>query len=147
MTFRPLSLLLAFALMIGPALAADAPATEPASPPPDAEAARLMRGHWVLTTRAPETTAVTVTLELAVDGQLTLEEEYKTKDDKPARIILKGKWWVKGGIAYGHFTESSPPGPTATDYTTTDVILRLDERFMELRSSDGHFERWQRNVG
>lgn len=107
---------------------------------------QLMRGYWILAKRAPDTSAVVVSLVLEASGRITLEEDYKNEDGGQLRVILKGKWWVKDGVAYGDFTETSHPD-IAPLYKTRDTILHLDDRAMELRTKDGEFERWERNVG
>jgi len=129
-------------------MGADAPAVDGEGPPPSGEAAqKLMRGHWILAHRDPDVSAAIVTLVLEEGGRLTLEEEYKTESGRAVRITKKGKWWVDGGTAYGQFTESSEPDLSPAGYTTKDTILRLDDRIMELRTREGDFERWERNIG
>lgn len=150
-SLRLFSLLLAFVLPFGSARAAtgpieESPAAEAERPSSDEAARKLMRGHWILAHKDPDTSAVTVALVLAENGRLTLDEDYKTESGM-LRITKKGKWWVKDGIAYGEFTESSEPERAPAGYTTRDTILRLDERVMELRTKEGSIERWERNIG
>lgn len=146
MVLRPLSLLLVVALSLCSAWGVDAPPTAADRPPSGEAAMKLMRGHWILAHRDPDTSADTVSLVLDANGRLTLDEDYKTENGR-VRITKKGKWWVEGGVAYGQFTESSQPDIAPVGYTTRDTILRLDEHVMELRTKEGDYELWERNAG
>ncbi len=147
MKSRIVSLLLIFVLPFGSAIGATDTSIIDAEIPPSGEAAaRLMRGHWILSQRNPDMQAEIVSLVLGDDGRLTLDEVYKTKDGQ-LRITKTGKWWVEGGTCYGEFTKSSHPDIAPVGYTTKDTILKLDDRVMELRTREGGFERWERNIG
>lgn len=141
-----LSRLLIFALSCCCAMGADAPATKAGPPPSGEAAAKLMAGEWMLSKLEPSAEFESVSLVLEAGGRLTLEEVFKTEDGT-LRITKKGKWWVKEGTAYGLFLESSRPDIAPVGYTTEDTILRLDDRIMELRTKEGRFERWEKNVG
>lgn len=146
MTFRPFALLLMFALVWGRLCALEVPSKDSDRVPTDAEAVKLMEGYWMLAKKEPAQPFESVSLVLRENGRFTLEEIYKT-DVGPLRITKQGKWWVKDGIAYGQFLQSSDPDIAPVGYMTEDKILRLDARIMELRTKEGDLERWEKNSG
>jgi hypothetical protein len=130
MTTRTLHTLLLIALA-GSQLAA--------TPPPDAEATKLLVGDWVVPPEQYTATSKAGGFTFRPDGTFSSYGVFHI-GDKDLRIEVEGKWSVKDGLLIEELTKSSQPQMAPVGTVTKDTLLGVTDKEYRFRTEQGGVE-------
>jgi hypothetical protein len=107
-----------------------------ATPPPDSEAAKLLRGSWVVPVEQYNGTVKDGGYTFRANGTFT-SFTVIPGHDQDIRIDEEGKWSIKDGILIETLTKSSRPDILPPGTTTRDPLLSVTEKEYRFRTEQG----------
>jgi hypothetical protein len=107
-----------------------------AAPPPDSEAAKLLRGSWAVPVEQYSAAVKDAGYTFRADGTFT-SFTLLSGHGQDVRVDLEGRWSIKDGILIETVTKSSQPDTVRPGLTTRDTLLSVTEKEYRFREEDG----------
>jgi hypothetical protein len=107
-----------------------------AAPPPDSEAAKLMKGSWAVPVEQYNGTVKDGGYTFRADGTFT-SFTVLPGHGQDLRVDVEGKWSIKNGILIEEVTKSSQPDIVRRGLTTRDTLLSVTQKEYRFRTEQG----------
>jgi len=107
-----------------------------AAPPPDSEAAKLLRGSWAVPVEQYGGVIKDGGYTFQANGDFT-SFTLLPGHRQDLRVDVEGRWSIKDGILIETITKSSQPDIVRPGLTTRDTLLSVTEKEYRFREEDG----------
>ena len=114
-----------------------------AAPPPDAEAAKLLVGSWVLSPGRNSAIVKDAGFTFR-SGRMFTSYAVLHIQDEDVRVEVEGKWSVKDSLLIEELTKSNHPEVAPVGLVTRDTLLAVTEKEYRSRTESGAEERYVR---
>jgi hypothetical protein len=107
-----------------------------ATPPPDAEATKLLVGTWVVPREQYTATSKDGGFTFRADSTFSSYGVFRIRD-QDLRIEVEGKWNIKDGVLIEELTKSSQPQMAPVGDLTRDTLLTVTDKEYSFRTERG----------
>jgi hypothetical protein len=105
-------------------------------PPPDAEAAKLLIGSWIVPRDEYTAMSKDSGFTFRPDGTFSSYGVFRVRDED-VRIDVEGKWSVKDGELIEELTKSTQPQMARIGSVTRDTLLAVTDKQYRFRTERG----------